>query len=340
MRSIGEFLTVIQMDDGAILNHRILTYSQTKMVPYFSCTAAEGFLASGNESYYPRVKKFCEWYFNHLNRGVDENTLDGTIFDYYYQLISNNYDITTKKERDSEDSYAALFISLLKNYADITNDFDFLIAHRDDIDLIMSVLTSPKLLNNGLTYAKTSYEIKYTMDNSEVYSGFIAAEWIYRNVFNDNIKGDIFANHANVLSETFEKLLWKEEKQAYLYHANQNLDNIDLTKFYPQGVVQLTSQMFNLIKPDGNRSQYLYKRFIETFPKWATLEENTHPWGFAGRSLSMGHIWEPVEKWLDNVKEKYVNTGFRSGGFYSAEIGHTMIILKNIIDCKKCKFSN
>ena len=57
MRSIGEFLTVIQMDDGAILNHRILTYAQTKMVPYFSCTAAEGFLASGNESLLSKSEK-------------------------------------------------------------------------------------------------------------------------------------------------------------------------------------------------------------------------------------------------------------------------------------------
>ncbi|KAH0787137.1 discoidin domain-containing protein [Histomonas meleagridis] len=345
MESMAQFIQTIQMEDGAILDHIILTYARTRIVPYFSCTAAEGLLVTGNQSYHENVRKFCEWYFNHLNKeGLTDRYVAGSIFDYYYQLISEvpEYEITTNEEMDSEDSYAALFLNLLYHYANLSYDYNFLIEHRSDIDLVSSVLTNPEILNDCLTYAKSTYHIKYNMDNSEVYSGFLAAEWIYRNVFNDDAKADEFHQHSNRLIQKFEEVMWSEVHQFYKYHADQADSEWNLSIFHPQGLAQIFPQIYGLIDPNGNRSQILMDWFVEQFPLWMTLEQSDDgfPHAVAGRALTIGHKWETVVEFLDNIKKKFVDTGFESGKFYSAEIGHAMHIIRNILDCETCTFSD
>lgn len=331
IEKISQFLVSIQATDGAIPNHKIHSYQPALVNAYFACFAINGLLETQNASYYTNIKRYFDWHFAHLNHGV-EGYIDGTIFSYKYQRLADTegYNITSDG-MDSVDSYAAMFIYELQKYAEQTSDFDYLLEHRSDIELVLSALTDPSVFNEGMTYAKPDYKIKYAMDNSESFMGLKAGVWIAKNVFKDDAKTQLYENYMTTLNDTYERSLWREEPiKGYLSHVKEKALNLSI--YYPDAVCQLSPIMGFQIDPLGERVQFLMNRFVDEHPCYTDLSCRIFPWGHVGVALVDGGFYGVVEKWIEAVKEKYIDTGFKSSKFYCAEMGHAIYMCRKLIN--------
>ncbi len=117
---------------------------------------------------YPEVKRFLQWYFDHLNY-PDKHGLTGTVYDY---VIAEGKEEPTGSY-DSVDGYAGIFLHLLYKYVAATGDVAFLRENWkkvEDIAYLLAYLQDA----DGLTFALPDSRVKYLMDNCEVYGGVVA----------------------------------------------------------------------------------------------------------------------------------------------------------------------
>ena len=186
--------------------------SYYKICPYFSNFAAVALLDNPTKNNIQVVKNWIIWVFNHLNA-------DGSIYDYYTNKINGGTDYASIEalpdenipDYDSQDSYAATFLTLLRSYAEtVPEEIPWLNSYSAKIELVGRAIyavtddSTHKFSgdnNDGLCVAKPSYQVKYTMDNSEVYEGLKDMVWLQHNVvtpgnegfytalLNKNIKG-------------------------------------------------------------------------------------------------------------------------------------------------------
>ena len=185
LESETAWLASLQLENGAIP----MTYipnGEVKVNPYFADFAALALLDKAKE-YSGTVKKYMDWHFSHLNTAQsDHNGIDGTIYDYTVTLKNGKItdeSITVldgKKSYDSTDSYAATFLMVLNKYYNKTADSKYIIAHSAEIQRIINAMFST--YHNGMTMAKPEWQVKYLMDNSEVYEGALAAAELLKNV--------------------------------------------------------------------------------------------------------------------------------------------------------------
>ncbi|MCX7017648.1 MAG: hypothetical protein NTY46_01375 [Candidatus Sumerlaeota bacterium] len=136
-------------------------------VPYFSCYAAQGLISAytmtRDASLLDPVRRCLDWHANHLKA-------DGTITDY-----TGNYpNYSSTGDADSEDSYAAMFAWTLWEYYKETLDSGYVAAKMPAVRKVAAVMDG-LIQPDGLTWAKSSYLMKYTMDNAEVFQGYYAA---------------------------------------------------------------------------------------------------------------------------------------------------------------------
>lgn len=152
-----------QHSNGAIATYTVLDKENYTIMPYFASLACEGMLEDIGS--YDSVKKYIIWHLNHINETEDINGTKGTIYDYKY--IGNAEQ--NKKSYDSVDSYAAVFLSLLRKYEEKTGDKQLLIDNKEKIMLIAQAVNSVFTEDLGLSEATATYPIYFLMDNSEVY---------------------------------------------------------------------------------------------------------------------------------------------------------------------------
>ena len=204
------WIASLQLENGAIP----MTSSKTGEVsvnPYFSDIAALALL-DNFEKYAENVKAYMNWHFSHLNTSKDDyNGIDGTIYDYIVTLedgvIVNE---ASKGSYDSTDSYAATFLAVLEKYYEKTGDSDYIYSNSSDILRVIDAMFAS--FDRGLTYAKPDYQVKYLMDNCEVYNGMLAAITllgVMEDSFNVSIVMKKCENALQWLEVQLEKKLWK-----------------------------------------------------------------------------------------------------------------------------------
>lgn len=152
-----------QHSNGAIATYTVSDKENYTIMPYFASIACQGMLEDIGS--YDSVKKYILWHLNHINETEDVNKTKGTIYDYKY--IGNAEQ--TNKSYDSVDSYAAVFLSLLRKYEEKTGDKQLLIDNKEKIMLIAQAVNSVFSESLGLSEATEIYSIYFLMDNSEVY---------------------------------------------------------------------------------------------------------------------------------------------------------------------------
>ena len=174
------WLASLQLENGALPMTKNNNGDVT-VNPYFADITAMALLDKPQQ-YAQCVKAYLVWHFEHLNtKQSDPNNLDATIFDYTVTLENGKIvKETAKNSYDSVDSYAATFLTTLAKYYARTGDSEFIIAHADDINRVTKTMLSTMFL--GLSMASPSYEIKYLMDNCEVYEGLTAVTALYEEV--------------------------------------------------------------------------------------------------------------------------------------------------------------
>lgn len=261
-----------QLSNGALPMTSLLPGESIRVCPYFSSFAALALLCDPLR-YAENVRQYMDWHFSHLNTAdKDVNRQDGTIYDYLIRESNGIYTETPlcdgegRPTYDSTDSYAALFLVVLAEYAEKTGDRQYLTRHTPEIQRVVSAMLST--LNNGLTRAKPDYPVKYTMDNSETAWGLRAAlrlcGWVPG--LNAGFLHGILAN----LLQTMERSLWNRDQGYY----EVGLDGRDLPvvpvfdwrQFYPDAMAQAFPILTEILPPDSGRAEYLYHELLRYYP--------------------------------------------------------------------------
>lgn len=236
------FLAATQLKNGAFPTYNGAA-GEEAINPYF-CDYVALALLNRADLYAANVKNYINWHFDHLNN-------DGTIYDYYM----DGEEEKTDNFYDSTDSYAATFLTVLDKYLEKTGEVSFITEHGEEILKVYNAMIST--LYGNLTYAKSDYQVIYTMDNSEVYAGLLSAEKLFDALGNE-ATADECAVKAEALKAALEEKLWNNN--GY-YEGGINLDgNVAvpyiINQYYPSGSAQFFPIIFNLIESDKKSEIY------------------------------------------------------------------------------------
>ncbi|MGI5157164.1 hypothetical protein [Microbispora sp. CA-102843] len=169
VRAYADQIVASSHPDGAITVAPV-GGNAARIEPYFANYAALGLLrayqVTGERRYRDTASRWLDWYAAHMNA-------DGTVDKY-----TGSYpDWTAAGDYDSADSYAATYILANWKLAELArNDGQRKKAARrvaDRVARAWGALDSVFLVD-GVTIAKDSYRIRYTMDNAETWLGEVA----------------------------------------------------------------------------------------------------------------------------------------------------------------------
>lgn len=307
------WIASLQLENGAIPMTRTDS-GEVTVNPYFSDFAALALLDDA-EKYADNVKAYIQWHLSHLNMAEnDYNGIDGTIYDYTVTL-ENGAIIKeeSKGSYDSTDSYAATFLMVLEKYYNKTGDSTLITEN--SVDIIRVYESMLETLNRGLTYAKPDYEVKYLMDNCEVYEGFKAAETILTLLNEKDCVNSLVvkkcALYKEKMSKTIEKRLWDSRNNNYksgIFSNNKAISDFSWTEFYPCATSQLFPVTCGVIDSNTVRAQSLYNSFCENF-SWEGFEiPSDFCWGANVYAAAVMGDTERVVEYMKNYEELFVST--------------------------------
>jgi hypothetical protein len=311
--AVSKWASTLPLADGG------LPYTTTNLSPYFANIAAHGM--TKDPARMPEVVAWMNWYINHLN-WPDKWGLYGTVYDY---TVSNGVPIPTD-DADSTDSYAATFLTLAWNawQTGDANARSYIAGLSYQLDVIGGVIILTQQ-SDGLTWAKPDYQIKYLMDNCEVYRGLRDLASLYQNGFGDATKAAWY-NAAADRSLAGILTMWQNGKWAPYKDGAGNMPAPNLGTWYPDSAAQVFPMLMGVVAPSDTRAQQTYANFNAAWPGWPTLSFNSQdpfPWGLvADAAATMGDNAR-VATYINSIQSKYVNTGF-PWPFYTAEVGWFM----------------
>jgi len=341
-QSEAEWLWSQQLPNGAFAFY-YHNNGEVSVNPYFSETVAIALINYDNsKDSKKKIEKYFDWHFSHLNnKTYDINNLEGTIYDYKYKL--NNGKIieeSTSKKYDSTDSYAALFLKALADYAKnfgIDKTKGYILNNANSINQIVNVILSTMVYD--YSYAKPNYKIIYLMDNCEVYSGLKSAEFLYSNIIktrNDLLKSVKYK--IEYFDNNFDKDWWKNDHYASILNKDRSEYthiNFTYSQFYPSATSQLLPFNFELIDPFSNEhAQIVYKKMGEYW-KWEEMDyfkrnESDFYWTNFALFASVFKDQKKLDKYLIEY-QKIVDNG-RKYPLYSSESGKILLAVNKMIN--------
>ena len=322
-------------------------WPSAKIVPYFSDTAVLGAIradsAMGTERAKPCVLKYINWYISHMNtKESDICGVAGTVYDYHIfqsndgrtveltdrDMYASQYtESKNPHDYDSTDSYAAMFLQILYEYAK-TYDSGFLNDKADTVQTLVDVMMSVYIDKLDLTVAKPNYRACYLMDNCEVYCGFVSAASIWSELLGESEKAAECASRAEKVKNAILTRMWDKSAQCFRAAVSDNggsmFDN-DLTNFYPQASCQLFPVIFGVIDKDDEKAVITYERFKTDFGRrWLTFDAGDYPWCILERAAVRMEDYEFAGKFMDACNRRFIKR-LHTAPFYNSESGSIMI---------------
>src|SRR5260370_5096179 len=209
-----------------------------------------------------------DWYSTHQN-WPDKWGLDGSMYEYDY-----NGPAVSRNDADSTDSYAATFLSLAWAYYS-TGDAgaqSYVRTLSYQLDVIGGVIVQTQQ-NDGLTWAKPDYQIKYLMDNCEAYRGLRDLALTFQYAFNDSAKAQYYNAKADLMLQGINSM-WMNGSWAVYKDGVGNLAAPNYSVWYADATSQLFPVMQGVIAPNDARSVQVYSKFNAAWPGWPTLSFN------------------------------------------------------------------
>jgi hypothetical protein len=278
IRRAADAIRARQLPNGAILMDPT-SVSPNWLMPYYSNLACLGWVQAsktlGITTYHPWIRAWLEWYAANMNP-------DGTMDDYTYA----NGQLTSRNTYDSSDSYAATFLECVERYR---RDAGGTVALRALYPAVKKAVSAILLTyqSDGLTWARPDFQVKYLMDNVEVYLGLRAASQLAR-VMRDTVWRR-WEKLASQTQNAIETVLWLEGEQYYAWALHPNgARETRLSEWYPDVMAQLMTIAW---LPPTARRQSLYGRLKAQFyslpPSLATNQdvEQAVWWGMAARAV-------------------------------------------------------
>jgi hypothetical protein len=301
--------SVAQLSDGAIED------SSTQISPYFANRAAIGLAVAGGHT--AQVQAWIAWYVAHLN-ATDVWGTSGTIYDY---TVANGVETSTATA-DSTDAYAGTFLSLALAFYQ-TNDSvaqHYIASIRPQIAEVAGVLTSGQQ-PDGLTWALPTYQIKYLMDNCEVYQGLRDYATLL-SALGDPADAATFTARANASAAGIANELWNATTGEYenALGAGGVATAVDWTN-YQSGAAELFPVLHGVVAPSSSQALAVYARFNTAFGAWDALQiPDEYPWALVSTAAALMNDRTRANAYIAAVDAKYLAAGYPYP-WYDAEGG-------------------
>lgn len=319
----AKWLEGLQLSDGSFACYE-LSEGTARINPYFASYTALALLRNDRTGERrEQIEKYLDWYFAHMNRAQEDRSgIDGTIYDYEAECDGSTVlSLISTESYDSVDSYSAVFVSLLAEYAGKYGQKEYLRVHQEEIDRLVQVMLFT--LEDGYSVASPQYPYKLLMDNAEVYQGMKDALALYRLVF-DSEKEQIAGLEEAVsnFEKNFDKVWWGD---GYYYSVLQR-DNVPFgdggenwQEFYRFSVAQLFPLMFE-VKGQKGHLEEVYQTFCAHW-SWETMDfksqtDGNTTWSLTAYAGAKMGDYGRVRQYLETFTEK---TTDRAYPYYSGD---------------------
>lgn len=321
------YLKSLQLENGAFTKWT-QGGTSNEVVPYFACFVALALLENPVESNLLAVKNYFDWHVSALNKDGDYNGVEYTIYDYSVSFSQNaggktESVLTPKNSYDSTDSYAALFLSALEKYSEVSSDESYAVSHGDEITGVYQAMLST--YSGGLTFAKPDYSIQYLMDNCEVYTGLCAAEKLFGRLGEKAFKDDAAAKKSAVQRSIAS--MFRTANGLFVPYLGSR--PADVNKFYPDMAAQLYPVIFGVLSPTDESAAQVYSAFKS---KFGTIEEfdaaTDFPWMIIAYGAACYGDYDYAKLLLNFAAENYTSTN--AYPWYSMEGATAMLAAEKI----------
>lgn len=288
--------------------------------PYFACLAAQGLLTGEVSSEdMERVEKYLVW---HKERFLAE---EGEISNY--RLTEG--ELLSEGEKDSVDSYTAVFLSLLCKYGEKGGDVKTVDPQGEA--LLLGLHTLENLWEDGLTAVSKDNQVRYLMDNIEVQAAltdvrdYLEASgdgWM-----DEEIKQECTDRLEKMIEEnkeSIERLLWNAEEARYevgLGDSGRVLDFEGWEELYPYAAVQIYGAAFLQDIAKSRRTKTLYEKLCSVH-EWENMSlAGDEEFDWAVFSLAAVEIGDEERAEIYLRSYEYRVDGGREYPLYTAEAG-------------------
>lgn len=229
--ALGDRILACRTDAGLLLMVPPAEGRPAGYLPYFADVAAYGLFRAHEvtaSAAYPAAADACiDWYRAHQQ-------LDGAVTD---DTFAPGGTLSSTGDVDSTDSYAAMYLWVLAERHQVAPDSPQWLREREltCFRAVSAILLT--LQDDGLTTARPSYPIEYTMDNAEVVVGLRSAGAVFEALGNAGM-----ASHVRRLADRAEKevrTLYRPEHGYFAWHRDlQGQKGYALEKRYPDVMAQ------------------------------------------------------------------------------------------------------
>lgn len=269
---------------------------------------------------YVEVENWMRWYVGHLNN-TDGWGLGGTMYDYN---VVNGSEVSIGTA-DSTDSYAATFLSLAYAYYSTGNPAaqSYVRSIASQLDWIGQVIAKTQQ-SDGLTWSKPDYQIKYLMDNAEVYRGLVDAAALF-GALGDGAKQSYYAGLAASCKNGILSM-WLGNTWAVYKDANGNLAAPNMGTWYADATAQLYPVLYGVVPASDGRAQSAYAAFNQAWPGWTQISfmgQDAFPWVMIADAAALMGDTSRVNTYAATARGKWIDSGF-PWTWYNMEAGWYM----------------
>ena len=302
-KATSNWLATLAQPDGALVFGLPLP---TAINPYYSNITATAM--TKDAARLTQVQAWMKWVIARLNYG-DKWGLSGTIYDWNIDANGNE---SSTGDADSTDSYAATFLSLAWNYWN-TGDAGaqaYLKSISYQLDLVGGVIAQT-MQGDGLTWAKPDYQVKYLMDNCEVYRGLADAAALF-NAMGETTKASYYTTLAGESLNGINSM-WMGGAWA-VYRDGNGIDAAPaMGTWYADATSQLLPALEQVVPSSDARARQAYANFNSAWPGWPNLSfqsQDPSPWCLVGAAAALMGDSNRANTYLDTITTKYVDPGF------------------------------
>lgn len=237
-----------------------------KVEPYFAHLAAYCALEAAPERAGELSLRWLNWWMTHRNPTTQTALIhfanaDGSALATELPAASP---AVTPNDEDATDSNAALFLLVLGRHLSLFGPDGLVDGWKVHTQEVYDFMLTPGVrADDGLTWAKPTYPIKYLMDNVEVWAGVDAAVSIFH-MMGDAARRDSAKAWRDLLATAIEQRFWDANTGLWNHSidgagtvSQSNLDNP-----YPDALAQVWPAIFGLSNKGG------YAKLASHYPNW------------------------------------------------------------------------
>ena len=267
------------------------------VVPYQTNLGLRGLLHAPVEGKVQAAETWIGWYLRHLKMS---GAPPGVVYDHWYRADGTgettappglspalaNFD-------DASDSCAATFLGLVRTYYEEGGNraAAFLRApglkqKLETVATVMLALQQP----DSLCWAKSSYRVKYLMDNSEVYWGLSSLALLEADLYGDSTASRTYRQAATRVQNAILSSLYNARTGLYRVarFSSRSVTDANLNEWYPGTVALAWPHLFGVTDAHSPLTQAQMAALDQSWgggvhPDWSThvVDPSGFPWASA-----------------------------------------------------------